>query len=170
MNAHARLVQSQTIEPAALREVLGHFATGVTVVTTLGDREAPVGLAANSFASVSLDPPLIVWSIGLQSPSLGAFRRHSFFAINIMCDQSKDLALKFAHPSNDKFAGVDWRPGLGGVPVLGSASAVIQCRTEARMPGGDHEIYLGHVLDCHQTDKSPLVFHKGKFTTLGDRV
>jgi 3-hydroxy-9,10-secoandrosta-1,3,5(10)-triene-9,17-dione monooxygenase reductase component len=164
------MAQGQDFESAALRNVLGHFPTGVTVVTTLGDSGAPVGLAANSFASVSLDPPLIVWSIGLQSPSLGAFRRHSFFAINIMCDASKDLALNFARPSKDKFAGVDWRPGLGGVPVLDPASAVIQCRTEARMPGGDHEIYLGHVLDFHQTDKSPLVFHKGEFATLGDRI
>lgn len=164
------MAQRPEIEPAAFREVLGHIPTGVTVVTTLGDSDAPVGLAANSFASVSLDPPLIVWSIGLQSPSLGAFRRHAFFAINIMCDQSKDLALNFARPSKDKFAGIGWRPGLGGIPVLNSAAAVIQCRTETRIPGGDHEIYLGHVLDFHKTDKSPLVFHKGKFATLGDRI
>lgn len=170
MKAHARMVQGQAFEPAALRDVLGHFATGVTVVTTLGDKSAPVGLAANSFASVSLDPPLIVWSISLQSPSLGAFRRHGFFAINIMCDQSKDLALNFARPSEDKFAGVDWRPGLSGVPVLNAASAVIQCRTETRMPGGDHEIYLGHVLELDQTDKAPLLFHKGDFATLGDKI
>ena len=87
-----------------------------------------------------------------------------------MCDRSKDLALNFARPSEDKFSGVDWRPGLGGVPVLTEASAVIQCRTETRMPGGDHEIYLGRVLAFHQTDKSPLLFHKGRFATLGGSI
>ena len=111
MNADAEGGENQAFEPTALRDVLGQFATGVTVVTTLGDGGAPVGLSANSFASVSLDPPLIIWSIGLRAPSLGAFRSHGFFAINILCDQSKDLALRFARPSDDKFAGVDWRPG-----------------------------------------------------------
>lgn len=168
MNAHT--TTDYAIDPGALREVLGQFATGVTVVTTLGDAGAPVGLAANSFASVSLDPPLVVWSIDLKAPSLGAFRSHSAFAINIMCDQSKDLALNFARPSDNKFAGVGWHPGLDGVPILHDAAAVIQCRTEARIPGGDHEIYLGRVFDFHRTDKSPLLFHKGGFATLGDRI
>ena len=156
------------IDPGALREVFGQFATGVAVVTTLGDAGVPVGLAVNSFASVSLDPPLVVWSIGLKSPSLRAFRGHSAFAINIMCDQSKNLALNFARPSDKKFAGVDWHAGLDGVPVLDDAAAVIQCRTEARIPGGDHEIYLGRVFDFHHTEKSPLLFHKGSFAALGD--
>lgn len=164
------VTSDQAIDPRALREVLGQFATGVTVVTTVGDGGAPVGLAANSFASVSLDPPLVVWSIGLKAPSLGAFRNHSSFAINIMCDQSKDLALNFARPSDDKFAGVDWYSGVDGVPVLADAAAVIQCRTETRIPGGDHEIYLGRVLEFHRTEKSPLLFHQGSFATLGDEI
>lgn len=168
MNAHASRATGASFDPANLREVLGHFATGVTVVTTLGEAGAPVGLTANSFASVSLDPPLVVWSLNLNAPSLGAFRSHPAFAINIMCAASKDLALGFARPSKDKFARVDWAPGLDGVPVLAEAAAVIQCRTEARIPGGDHEIYIGRVLDFHQTDKPPLLFHKGRFATLGD--
>ena len=168
MNAHT--TANHATDPAALREVLGQFATGVTVVTTLGDAGAPVGLAANSFASVSLDPPLVIWSIGLQAPSLGAFRAHSAFAINIMCERSKDLVLNFARPSDNKFSGVKWRAGLDGVPVLDDAATVIQCQTEARIPGGDHEIYLGRVIDFHRTDKSPLLFHKGSFATLGDRI
>ena len=170
MNAHSKPVTDETIDPRELRDVLGHFATGVTVVTTLGECGAPVGLAANSFASVSLDPPLVVWSLNLNAPSLGAFRTHPSFAINIMCDQSKDLALKFARPAPDKFAEVDWYAGLDGVPVLLTAAVVIECKTEARIPGGDHEIYLGRVLNFHRTDKSPLLFHKGKFATLGDNI
>ena len=160
----------EDIDLAEFRRALSCFATGVAVVTTLDANGDKVGMTISSFNSVSLDPPLIVWSIDLQSPSLGAFRRHSFFAINILCDQSKELALNFARPSHDKFANVDWKPGLGGVPVIEQASAVIQCRTEARMPGGDHEIYLGHVLDFHRTDKSPLLFHKGEFSTIGEKI
>ena len=168
MNAHA--TTDYTIAPDALRNVFGQFATGVAVVTTLGDAGAPVGLAANSFASVSLDPPLVVWSIGLKAPSLGAFRSHSAFVINILCDRSKDLALNFARPSDNKFTGVNWHAGLDGAPILDDASAAIQCRTEARIPGGDHEIYLGRVFAFHSTDKFPLLFHRGNFQTLGDQI
>lgn len=170
MNAHNNHQTNSMHNSSKLRDILGHFATGVTVVTTCGDAGAPVGLTANSFASVSLDPPLIIWSIGLNAPSLGAFRSHPSFAINVMCDKSKDLALNFARPSDSKFAAVDWYPGHDDVPVLKAAAAVIQCRTEARIPGGDHEIYLGRIIDFHQTEKSPLLFHKGSFATLGDKL
>ena len=168
MNAH---VSTETaIDAGALRQVLGNFATGVTVVTTLGDNNAPVGMTANSFSSVSLDPPLILWSIGLKAPSLGAFRTHTAFAINIMCAASEDLAMNFARPSDDKFAGINWHAGLDGVPILDDALAVIQCRVETRIPAGDHEIYLGRVCDFHSSEKSPLLFHKGKFASLGDTL
>lgn len=172
MNAHTappRKPQTDPeMDPLALRNVMGQFATGVTVITTLGPDGAPVGMAANSFASVSLDPPLILWSIGLKAHSLPAFRGHGGFAINILCEDSKDLALNFARPSEDKFAGVAWRSGYAGVPVLDSAAAVLQCRTEQRLPGGDHEIYIGRVMDFHQREKSPLLFHKGKFAKMGE--
>lgn len=170
MNAQTGDIVDINSDPLALRDILGHFATGVTVVTTCGESGVPVGLTANSFASVSLEPPLVVWSIALNAPSLDAFRHHGSFAINIMCDQSKELALRFARPSEDKFAGVNWAPGRDGVPVLDAAAAVIQCRTDARLPGGDHEIYLGRVLDFHKTGKSPLLFHKGGFASLGDEI
>lgn len=170
MNAQTGFKENVPVYRDALRDVLGQFATGVTVITTCGDAGVPVGMAANSFASVSLDPPLVLWSIRLSAPSLGAFRNHSSFIVNIMCDQSKELALNFARPLEDKFAGVDWHPGLDGAPVLDAAAAVIQCRTETRIPGGDHEIYLGRVIDFHSTDKSPLLFHQGKFANLGDKV
>lgn len=170
MSVHTKSFDDAQIDPRALRDLMGHFATGVTVVTTVGDNGAPVGMTANSFASVSLDPPLIVWSIGLKAPSLGAFRRHPSFAINIMCEDSKDLALNFARPSDDKFANISWKPGLDGVPVLDDAAVVIQCCTEMRMPGGDHEMYLGRVMDFHHTNKKPLLFHKGAFTRLGESI
>lgn len=167
MNALATDLSVESIDPLALRDVLGQFATGVTIITTIGDNGAPVGLAANSFSSVSLDPPLILWSLSLKAPSLTAFRSHSSFAINILCDQSKDLALNFSRPSEDKFAGVNWRTGLNGIPVLAQASAVLECETVDRFAGGDHEIYLGRVCRISKDDKNPLLFHKGQFSKIG---
>ena len=167
MNALATDLSVESIDPLALRDVLGQFATGVTIITTVGDNGAPVGLAANSFSSVSLDPPLILWSLALKAPSLGAFRTHSSFAINILDEQSKDLALNFSRPSDDKFADVDWHAGLNGVPVLAQASAVLECETVDRFAGGDHEIYLGRVCRINKTDKNPLLFYQGKFSQIG---
>lgn len=167
MNALASDTSVETIDPLALRDVFGQFATGVTIVTTIGDNGAPVGLAANSFSSVSLDPPLILWSLSLNAPSLGAFRTHPTFVINILCAESKDLAMNFSRPSDDKFANVNWRPGLNGAPVLEQASAVLECETVDRFAGGDHEIYLGRVCRFSKVEKSPLLFFKGKFSQLG---
>ena len=156
------------IDPRELRNVLGCFATGVAVVTSVGDEGKPVGMTINSFSSVSLDPPLILWSIGLESPSRGAYQRHSAFAINIMCSESKDLSLHFARPSEDKFADVDWSEGHEGVPVLGGALASLECAVEDRIISGDHEIYIGRVMKLNQRDGDPLLFHRGKFAHLGD--
>ncbi len=170
MNAHSVPLAEPPVDARALRDVLGHFATGVTVITTIGDNNSAVGLTANSFSSVSLDPPLVAWSLSLNAPSLSAFRQHPAFAINILCDQSKELALKFARSAPDKFADVDWHAGVEGVPVLQAAAATIECQTETRIPTGDHEIYLGRVINFKQTGKRPLVFHKGEFTSLGGSI
>ena len=170
MNSHVTDLTVSQLDTSELRSTLGEFATGVTVVTTVGDLGAPVGLAVNSFSSVSLDPPLILWSLALTAPSLRAFRSHSSFAVNILCDQSKDLALNFARPSPDKFAGIDWQPGHDNVPVLSSAAAVLECETEQRIPAGDHEIYLGRLHRFRKTGKPPLLFHGGKFLQLGEQI
>jgi flavin reductase (DIM6/NTAB) family NADH-FMN oxidoreductase RutF len=168
MNAIATDLAQAEIDPLALRDVLGTYATGVTVVTTIGDNGAPVGLAANSFTSVSLDPPLILWSLALKAPSLSAFREHSSFVINVMCEESKDLVMNFSRPSPDKFASVDWQPGLHGAPVLAAASATLECETVERIAGGDHEIYIGQVRRISKSEKAPLLFHQGQFAQLGD--
>jgi len=169
MNMH-NPVSSPEIDPRELRDVLGCFATGVCVVTSVGDDNKPVGMTINSFSSVSLDPPLVLWSLALKAPSRDAYRRHTGFAINIMCAQSKDLSLNFATPSDDKFAGVDWREGHFGVPVLNEAVATLECQTEDRIISGDHEIYIGRVLQIDQSDREPLLFHKGKFATIGSMI
>lgn len=169
MNAHATTYRPE-IDPRALRNVLGCFATGVAVVTAVGDNGKPVGMTINSFSSVSLDPPLVLWSIGLNSPSHGAFCRHPGFAINILEASHKDLSLHFARPSEDKFKGINWRPGNHGVPVLQDALATLECVTENRIISGDHEIFIGRVVKIDQTEGAPLVFHRGGFVSLGAAI
>jgi len=149
-----------------LRKALGCYPTGVVVVTTLGDNNAPVGMTVNSFSSVSLDPPLILWSIALSAPSLSAFRTHPGFTINILSEEQKELGLQFARPSENKFEGIDWHPGFEGTPVIDNALAVFQCKTYQRYEGGDHEIYLGEVQKVNFNDQSPLVFHRGQLGSL----
>lgn len=146
-----------------LREVLGCFATGVAVVTTRGEGGAPVGLTINSFNSVSLDPPLVLWSLALAAPSLDAFRAHPGFAVNILSEDQAALARKFARPAPDKFAGIDWEPGYADVPLIAGAAARLECRTWRRYEGGDHEIIVGEVIAVAAVDKAPLIFHRGRF-------
>ena len=169
MNAIARSTEAG-IDSRELRDVLGRFATGVAVVTAVGDEGRPVGMTINSFSSVSLDPPLVLWSIGLNAPSRDAFARYPSFAVNIMGVAAKDVTLQFATPAEDKFAGVDWAPGIDGVPVLSAALATLECSVEDRLTSGDHEIIIGRVRRIDQCDGAPLLFHRGKFASLGDHL
>ncbi|WP_137389058.1 flavin reductase family protein [Rhodoligotrophos defluvii] len=149
-----------------LRKVLGCFTTGVVVATTLGPSEMPVGLTINSFNSVSLNPPLILWSLSLSAPSLAAFRGHPAFAINILSADQADLCHRFARPARDKFAGIPWSRGLMNVPLLSDALASLECAVWRRHEGGDHEIIIGEVRHLRATDKAPLVYHRGRLTQL----
>ncbi|MYZ49463.1 flavin reductase family protein [Propylenella binzhouense] len=158
------------IDPRQLRDVLGAFATGVVVVTTQRRDGEPVGLTVNSFNSVSLDPPLILWSLSLAAPSLPAFRSHDFFGINILSERQRELCVRFARPAADKFAGVRFDRSVGGTPLLHDAAAHLVCRTYARYPGGDHEIYVGEVLSIEDFARPPLVFHQGSFRRLADMI
>lgn len=168
MDACAPEVRPPKVDHASLRHALGCFATGVAIITTLGEWDAPVGLTVNSFSSVSLDPPLILWSLSSKAPSFSAFQCHDGFAVNIMSVDAKELVQQFARPSSNKFAGVAWRSGFLGVPLLNDVVATFECRTESRISKGDHEIYIGGVERFEQTDRDPLVFHRGRFTSLGE--
>ncbi|MGI9492504.1 MAG: flavin reductase family protein [Geminicoccaceae bacterium] len=170
MDVCALETRAPDVDPKSLRQALGCFATGVAVITTLGDWDAPVGLTVNSFSSVSLDPPLILWSLSHNAPSFGAFQRHDGFAVNVMSVDAKDLVLRFARPSADKFKGVVWTSGYLGVPLLDDVVATFECRTESRIAKGDHEIYVGRIVRYVSTDRSPLIFHRGSFTTLGEAL
>jgi 3-hydroxy-9,10-secoandrosta-1,3,5(10)-triene-9,17-dione monooxygenase reductase component len=151
------------VDPTEYRSVLGRFPTGVTIMTARGANGVPVGVTANSFNTVSLDPPLILWSLALSAPSLSVFRSQDHFAVNLLACDQRDLALQFARPSEDKFAGAPLRDGLGGAPLIEGAMAHIECRVEHRYPGGDHEIIVGRILRMDGFERPPLVFHRGKF-------
>src|SRR6266481_4248374 len=116
------------IDPRGFRNALGTYATGVTIITALGADGKPYGLTCNSFASVSLNPPLVLWSLGLYSSSLSVFQNANHFVINVLGASQQALASKFAKSSEDKFAGVEWTPGLGKAPILAHSVAHFQCR------------------------------------------
>ncbi len=168
MEACVLEARAADVDPKSLRQALGCFATGVAVITTLGDREAPVGLTVNSFSALSLDPPLVLWSLALTAPSHGAFRRHEGFAVNIVSADAKAVAERFARPSPDKFAKVAWRRGFLGLPLLDDVVATFECRTESRIQKGDHEIYIGKVERYSRTNRDPLIFHRSGYKALGE--
>ncbi|MEP3275451.1 MAG: flavin reductase family protein [Stappiaceae bacterium] len=170
MNMHNPNIVREHLEPRALRDVLGCFATGVAVVTTCDTDAVPVGMTINSFASVSLDPPEILWSIASNASSRNAFVNHGAFAINIMSAQDKDRTLQFARPAEDKFRGVDWRPGWRGVPVLSLAMATLECELKQCIPSGDHEIVIGSVKAIDRRSGDPLIFYRGEFSELGSTL
>lgn len=154
------------IDPKAFRTALGCFPTGVAIVTTLSPEGDPLGLTISSFNSVSMEPPLVLWSLGLKAGSLPAFRTNPGFVINVLSADQEALPGVFSSKVEDRFAAVDWHPGLGGRPVIDGAAAVFECQTYARYDGGDHEILLGEVMRHHMTDAVPLVFGKGRLGPL----
>lgn len=151
------------IDSRDLRRTLGAFTTGVTVVTTLDADGKPFGVTANSFSSVSLDPPLILWSQSLTSSSYPAFRDGDRFVVNILADHQVAVSNQFAKSGADKFAGVAYRDGLGGLPVLDDCAAYLECRKVAAYPGGDHVIFVGHVENMHRAGRRPLAFGEGRY-------
>src|SRR6201986_64790 len=149
------------IDPRDFRNALGSYATGVTIITSAGSDGKPYGITCNSFASVSLNPPLVLWSLVLYSSSLSAFQNASHFAVNVLGISQQPLANKFAKSSDDKFIGVEWTPGLGGAPLLAGSVANFQCRSVNRYYGGDHVIFLGAVEALSYDRNELLVFAQG---------
>ncbi|AJP72536.1 flavin reductase family protein [Sphingomonas hengshuiensis] len=155
------------IEPAELRKALGRFATGVTVITTVDAEGRKYGVTANSYNSVSLDPPLILWSLARTAGSMRAFAACETFAVHILGAHQEDLAKRFAVRGDDKFAGIVTREGLGGAPLFDDCLAHLECRVENRFEGGDHVIFLGRVISFEACDHDPLLFHLGRFARVG---
>jgi len=128
-----------------LRDAFGEFMTGVTVVTTRGTAGEPSGLTANSFSSLSLDPPLALFSIGRSSNTFEDFEAGNGFVIHILADDQRDLATRFATKGIDRFEGVDWSPGFDGLPVIAGPLASFECSREYVYEGGDHLILVGRI-------------------------
>lgn len=146
----------------ALRDAFGCFASGVTVVTLRDGSGAPTGITVNSFSSLSLDPALLLFSIGRAQVSAKWFETETHFNVNVLGRDQEDLAWQFAKPLKDKFAGVRHSEALNGVPVLEGAMAHFVCEKHALFDGGDHVIVVGRILDFATQEAEPLVFHKGK--------
>lgn len=148
------------------RAALGMFATGVTIITARDAQGAPVGLTANSFNSVSMAPPLVLWSLARSAGSMPAFERGSHYAINILAADQHALAERFASRVPDRFADIPFREGAGGAPVLEGAAAVFECFNRSRYEEGDHVIFVGEVERCtHREGVQPLIFHGGRYFT-----
>jgi flavin reductase (DIM6/NTAB) family NADH-FMN oxidoreductase RutF len=152
-----------SIDPRDFRKALGTYATGVTIITAAGADGKPYGLTCNSFASVSLNPPLVLWSLGIYSSSMNVFQNASHFVVNVLGASQEALANKFAKSSDDKFVGVGWTPGLGGAPLLADSVANFQCRAAGRYYGGDHIIFLGAVEAYSYNRREPLLFARGDY-------
>jgi len=150
----------------AFRDTLGMFATGIAVVATRAPNGDPIGLTVNSFNSVSLDPPLIVWSLATSLPSRHVFEACEYYSVNVLSAEQMHLSQIFASRSDDKFASLDIDEGLYGVPLLRDCCARFECRNITRHPGGDHVVFISEVVRFDREDREPLVFHGGAYRQL----
>jgi flavin reductase (DIM6/NTAB) family NADH-FMN oxidoreductase RutF len=149
---------------AEFRAALGMFATGVTIVTARAANGRLVGLTANSFNSVSLHPPLVLWSLARAAGSMAVFSAGSHYAINVLAADQQELAQRFAARGVDRWSGVVHTDGVAGAPLLAGAVATFECYNRSRYEEGDHVIFVGEVERCmHRADASPLLFHGGRF-------
>ena len=156
------------IDTRHLRNALGRFSTGVTIISCVDDAGAFVGLTANSFNSLSLDPPLVLWSLREPSPSLEAFLTAPRFAVNVLAEAQVDLSRRFAAAAEGRFTEGAWALGEHGAPVLAGCTAVFECATVSQQIAGDHRLFIGLVLACSETALPPLVFQSGHYRLLGE--
>lgn len=155
----------------AFRAALGCFATGITVVTTRTPEGTPIGLTVNSFNSVSLEPPLVLWSLGLNSSYLEAFRQCSHYAVNVLAADQEAYSQRFAMMQGDRFADIAWTEGAGGAPLLTGCCATFEVANSNEYPGGDHALFVGRVENFSQdTDKEPLLYFGGAYRWLADKA
>jgi flavin reductase (DIM6/NTAB) family NADH-FMN oxidoreductase RutF len=155
-------------DPRDFRSALGCFPTGVCLITTLGPQGKREGLTVNSFSSVSLDPPMVLWSLARSASCAPVFRDAEYFAVNVLAAGDEELSTHFARPGADKFASFAARftAGLGGAPLLEGAAASFECHSRYRKYGGDHIILIGAVERYTHNDRPPLLFHRGRYAGL----
>src|SRR5437763_3210647 len=162
----SRQAQPPSFSPREFRAALGMFATGVTIVTARGDDGQVIGLTANSFNSVSLTQPLVLWSLARAAASLAVFSAGSHYAINVLAADQKALAERFAARGGDRWTGVQFDTGAGGAPLLHGAAATFECFNRSRYEEGDHVIFIGEVERCtHRTGAAARLVHGGRLHT-----
>ena len=149
-------------DQARFREVLGHFATGITIVTATDEGE-PVGFSCQSFAALSLDPPMVILAPAKTSTSWPRIARAGSFCVNILGEHQEAVCRAFAVSGGDKFDGIDWSPGVTGAPVITGSLAVVECTLGTIYEGGDHELVTGHVVTMEIGEGSPLIFYRSGF-------
>jgi 3-hydroxy-9,10-secoandrosta-1,3,5(10)-triene-9,17-dione monooxygenase reductase component len=150
-------------DPHGFRQALGAFTTGVTIVTTVDTAGGDVGVTANSFNSVSLDPPMVLWSLSRTSTNMAAFLAAQHFAVHVLASDQDALAARFSQKGVDRFAGLHPERGIDGIPVLDGCAARFECRVAFRHEGGDHVIFVGEVLNFEHWEREPLVYKRGRF-------
>jgi len=154
------------VDPATFRQLLGRFATGVTVVTTRTSDGRPLGMTASSVASVSLDPPLLLVCVDRKNDMRGALEHARHFVLNVLAADQEALSRRFAAEATDRFDGVDYRDNKQGLPVLDGVLATIECEKTDVVPGGDHTVYFGRVTGGAVTDRRPLLYYRGGYAGL----
>jgi 3-hydroxy-9,10-secoandrosta-1,3,5(10)-triene-9,17-dione monooxygenase reductase component len=154
------------IDPAQFRTVLGHFCSGIAVITAMNDA-TPVGMTCQSFTSVSLDPPLVLFCPSKTSVSWAGIKEAGHFCANVLGEAQEELSRVFSSKAEDKFAGVGWHAGPSGAPVLDGVLATIDCTIETVYDGGDHDIVVGRVLELSGGAGGPLLFFRGGYGRLG---
>lgn len=152
------------------RDALSQFATGVTVITTRLDDGRFFGLTASSFNSVSLDPPLVLWSLSGHAQSMPLFTGNSHYVINVLAANQLTLAERFASRIPNRFEGMEFDLSHTGLPILKGVAAWFECHNRSRYPEGDHVIFVGEVERCALQPQAPLVFHRGQFTSTDDKL
>jgi flavin reductase (DIM6/NTAB) family NADH-FMN oxidoreductase RutF len=157
-----------TINQRDFRDALGRFATGVTVITTQTSSGQPIGLTANSFSSLSLDPAMILWSLAKDTPNVKEFLECKHFAVNILSVNQQNLSDQFSKPIGDRFVSVDWQKGVNGAPLIGSCLAYFECCNRVCYDGGDHHIFVGSVEHFQFSDGQPLIFYDGHYCIVAD--
>lgn len=154
------------VDPATFRQLLGRFATGVTVLTTRTPEGEPIGMTASSVASVALEPPLVLVCVDRKHDMHAALGAARHFALNVLAADQEALSRRFAETEEHRFAGVAYRDGPEGCPVLDGVVGTIVCRREAAYPGGDHTIFVGRVTGGAVSDRRPLLYYRGGYTGL----
>lgn len=153
-------------EKLKLRQAFGQFATGVTIITTVDEGGQWVGLTANSLSSVSLSPPLLLWSLANHARSLPVFQNQQHFAVHVLTAEQEALSNRFATKHDNKFEGLDIEQGLGDVPLLKDYAAKFECQAIQSIKAGDHTIFIGEILNFASNNKEPLLFHGGAYKRL----